>query len=112
MSGQGPYFGQKAWFTMYHKEKIPSAIERYGNEIDRVTGVIDSHLVKQGTPYLVGDKCTYADLMFIPWCLLTDWMAPEVDLSKYKAYNAWLSRMKERPATAKVLRDREAARQA
>ena len=23
MSGQGPYFGQKAWFTMFHAEKTP-----------------------------------------------------------------------------------------
>jgi len=68
VSGQGPYFGQKAWFTFFHQEKgITSAIERYGNEIKRVTSVLDNHLKTQGTGWLVGDKCTYADLAFVPW---------------------------------------------
>lgn len=30
-------------------------------------GVIDAHLAKTGKPYLVGDKCTFADLMFVSW---------------------------------------------
>lgn len=68
MSGQGPYFGQFAWFSFFHPEKnITSAIDRYANEIKRVLGVINSQLEKTGKPYLVGDKVSYADLMFIPW---------------------------------------------
>ena len=68
MSGQGPYFGQFAWFSFFHPEKgITSAIDRYANEIKRVLGVINSHLEKTGKPYLVGDKISYVDLMFIPW---------------------------------------------
>ena len=60
-----PYFGQWSWFQNRHSEKIPSAIERYSNEIRRVFGVLDSVLAKQ--KYLVGDKVTVADLAFIPW---------------------------------------------
>lgn len=67
MSGQGPYFGQKAWFAFYHSEKLPSAVERYTNEMHRVLGVIDAHLSRTGKPFLVGDKVCYADLMFVPW---------------------------------------------
>jgi len=48
-----------------HKEKIPSAIERYQKEILRVFGVLENILSKQA--WLVGDKCTIADLSFIPW---------------------------------------------
>jgi len=67
-SGQGPYFGQRVWFSLYHSEKnLTSVLDRYGNEIKRVIGVIDAHLKKTGTEYLVGDKVTYADLSFIPW---------------------------------------------
>ena len=40
-SGQGPYFGQLGWFTLSHPEKVPSAIERYENEILRVLGVLE-----------------------------------------------------------------------
>ena len=62
-SGQGPYYGQAAWFTWYHPEKIPSAVERYKNEIKRVLGVLNAVLEKQ--EWLVGGKCTVADLSFI-----------------------------------------------
>lgn len=104
MSGQGPYFGQKSWFELFHPERIPSAIERYSNEVKRVIGVIDSHLVKQGTDYLVGDKCTYADLMFIPYFrALSNIMAPEIDQTQWEAHSAWLDRISNRPAAARVL---------
>ena len=64
-SGQGPYFGQAAWFSWYHPEKIPSAVDRYKNEIRRVLGVLDGVLAKQ--EWLVADKLTVADLSFIPY---------------------------------------------
>lgn len=53
-SGQGPYYGQYGWFTLYHPEKIPSAIERYKDQIWRVVSVLDKIL--EGREYLVGDK--------------------------------------------------------
>lgn len=56
MSGQGPYFGQAAWFAMWHPEKLPSAIERYRKEVLRVVGVLNSHL--EGKEFVVGDKLT------------------------------------------------------
>ncbi len=46
-TGQGPYYGQAGWFRMFHAEKIPSAIERYAKEVNRVTGVLETHLAKQ-----------------------------------------------------------------
>ena len=63
-SGQGPYFGQAAWFNFFHPEKIASAQERYKNEILRVLGVLDGVLA--GQPWLNGGRCTIADLSFIP----------------------------------------------
>ncbi|KAI0642631.1 glutathione S-transferase C-terminal-like protein [Trametes meyenii] len=64
-SGQGPYFGQLFWFLRSHPEKVPSAIERYRNEILRVFGVLESVLSKQ--EWLVGNKFTAADLSFVSW---------------------------------------------
>ena len=66
-SGQGPYFGQAVWFAKYHSEKIPSAVERYRKEIRRVNKVLDGILSDRD--YLVGGKCSYCDLAFIPWSL-------------------------------------------
>jgi glutathione S-transferase len=103
MSGQGPYFGQKAWFEMYHPEKLPSAIERYGNEIKRVIGVIDEHLRRQGSEYLVGDRATYADIMWIPWFQALGGIAPEIDTTQWEAYTAWYNRLVARPRVAAVL---------
>ncbi|KAI9786523.1 MAG: glutathione S- transferase, nitrogen catabolite repression regulator [Peltula sp. TS41687] len=107
MSGQGPYFGQKAWFSNYHSEKIASAEERYANEIRRVLGVIDAHLKKHGTPYLVGDKCTFADLAWVTWDALLGWLVPDLDTAKeFPAFHDWNERLQQRPAVKKVLEEK------
>lgn len=64
-SGQGPYFGQVAWFLFYHPEKVPSAVERYRGETKRVLGVLESVLSKE--EWLVGGKATIADISFISY---------------------------------------------
>ncbi|KAL2793504.1 glutathione S-transferase [Aspergillus keveii] len=68
MSGQGPYYGQLAWFTVLHAEKVSSAISRYQNEARSVLGVLGVlNTVLEGRTWLVGDKCTFADLSSLPW---------------------------------------------
>ncbi|KAK3171625.1 hypothetical protein OEA41_003709 [Lepraria neglecta] len=114
ISGQGPYYGQRAWFLFYHPEKdIKSAIDRYGNEVRRVIGVINSHLKKTGKPYLVGDKCTYADLAFVPWhwTLLFPPQFMGAEFAKeweteYPEAWAWHQRLHQRPAVTKVFDER------
>lgn len=102
VSGQGPYFGQAAWFQHFHAEKIPSAVERYNNEIKRVFGVLDSVLSKQ--QYLVGDKVTVADLSFIPWNSgVVNWLIPDIDIDKnYPSLARWHKELTEREAVKKV----------
>ncbi|KAI0099779.1 glutathione S-transferase [Nemania sp. FL0031] len=65
MSGQGPYWGTAGWFRVLHHEKLPSAIERYTEQVKRVFGVLDKWL--EGKEWLVGDKMTYADMAWVPW---------------------------------------------
>lgn len=85
-------------------------MDRYANEVRRVTGVIDAHLKKQKTEYLVGDKLTYADLMFIPWAVAVSTLVKEkLDLSGFEAYDEWLGKMTSRPAVAKILKERQEA---
>lgn len=55
-----PYFGQAAWFKLFHPEKIPSAIERYEKEILRVLQVLES--VLETKEWLNGDEATIADI--------------------------------------------------
>lgn len=109
----GPYFGQRAWFTLYHSEKVQSCLDRYGDEIKRVLGVIESHLKKTGKPYLVGDKCTYADLAFMPWHwlivypphLMGEGFVEEFKKNYPKTWE-WDQKLNERPSVKKAREDR------
>lgn len=108
VSGQGPYFGQATWFQVFHPEKIPSAIERYQNEISRVNSVLDSHL--QNHEWLVGDKITFADLSFVTWANIGAHMDGGKSKDKYPAYDAWLKKLNERPSVKKAYADQEEAK--
>jgi len=110
VSGQGPYYGQAAWFTHFHHEKLPSARERYVKEMKRVMGVLNSAL--EGKSYLVGDKCTYADLSFLSWTWMQSFILQDdkVDTEKeYPNYHAWIERLMARPAVKKVAEDKQKA---
>ncbi len=92
----------------------------------RILGVLDSHLSgdieKKGErQYLVGDKCTYADLAWVPW----DWTIEEalfipdapdsvtLDIEKeFPHFAKWHQRLEQRPAVlkAKELKAAETAR--
>lgn len=105
VSGQGPYFGQWTWFSFFHPEKIPSAIERYANEIKRVTKVLDTAL--EGKEYLVENKLTYADLSFVSWYQVAT-KYPGLGLEDFKStcpnFVNWMGKMFERPAIKKVFK--------
>ncbi|KAL8725343.1 MAG: hypothetical protein Q9166_007403 [cf. Caloplaca sp. 2 TL-2023] len=96
-SGQGPYFGQFAWFHLFHHEKLPSAESRYAKEILRVVGVLEKSL--HGKQWLVGEKCTWADLAFLPWNLqiaffLQGREGDELwDIEKFPNFKGWQDRM-------------------
>jgi len=110
-SGQGPMWGQAGWFVMFHEEKLPSAITRYQKEVKRVLGVLES--VLKDKEWLVGGKCTIADLSFVPWNLLLGLVFgiegyTSFDLAKeFPCVNAWHQRMITRPAIKATLEDRE-----
>ena len=66
-----PYFGQCGYFKVVNPSPhFPQVIERYQKEIIRVLGVLEDVLSKK--KWLVGDKCTIADISFIPYVKLPD----------------------------------------
>lgn len=105
MSGQGPMYGQRAWFARFHAERVESALDRYGREIKRVLCVIDEHLAKQGTDFLVGDKATLADLAFVPWNHAIPWLMNDGFEweEEFPTCYAWHQRLISRPAIERVL---------
>lgn len=107
-TGQAPYFGQATWFARFHPEKIQSAIDRYTNEILRVDGVLEDALGRNGTGWLVGDKCTYADLAFVTWSAIGEGLLKQLGKyegfeEKFPKYIAWLKRIQEREDVKKIL---------
>jgi len=76
-------------------------------QVDRVTSVLDSVLAKQ--KYLVGDKASVADLIFIPWNQTATRLleGSEIDLGKYTHYQRWHQALLSRPAVKKCIAERE-----
>lgn len=114
VTGQGPYFGQAVWFTKFHSEQLPSAKERYYKEVARVTGVLEGVLAENKKknssgdgPWLVGNKCSYADISFIMWQRVIEMMQvvpkEHYDIEKYPEVKAWMEKMTSRKAIKKIL---------
>ncbi|KAJ4393110.1 hypothetical protein N0V93_002317 [Gnomoniopsis smithogilvyi] len=106
MSGQGPYYGQTTWFRKFHPEDVPSAKKRYDEQLVRVVEVLDGIL--KGKTYLVGEKCTYADIAFIPWNNMMSFIFGDeaktiVPEDKYPNFWAWHNRLVARPAVQAAL---------
>jgi glutathione S-transferase len=91
-----------------HPEKLPSAQERYNNEVDRILGVLENCLA--GKQWLVGDKCTFADLSFVTWNDRMDMVLGVPDSKPLKDYpnvEAWHDRMISRDSFKKAMQTRE-----
>ncbi|KAI1082139.1 glutathione-s-transferase [Whalleya microplaca] len=110
-SSPGPACGYKVWMgRLYKADQIGAANEYLGNEIKRVLGVINNHLAKTGGPYLLGSKCSYADLVFVPHYSMLTVFLPDYDpASEFPHFASWLGTLKERPVVKKVLAARAAA---
>ncbi|KAI0908456.1 thioredoxin-like protein [Ustulina deusta] len=121
ISGQGPYYGQGVWFSFFHHEKLPSAAERYFKEAERVRSVVDLHLSRQAGEkqgekvaekdvWLVGDKCTVADLSWFIWEQIIDFtmtrVGSPIEKGKYPHYEAWYKKMEDRPSAQQAIESR------
>jgi glutathione S-transferase len=98
-AGLGPMQGQANHFFRYAPEKIEYGINRYQNETRRLYGVLDEHLAKNKTPYLVGDKVTVADISHWGWISAAGWAG--IDVEAFPNLKAWEERMWARPAVQK-----------
>ncbi len=98
-AGVGPMQGQANHFTRYAPEKIEYGINRYRNETRRLYGVLEKHLSEGSKDYLVGNKCTIADIAHWGWVAGAGWAG--VDIEKFPALKAWEERMAAREATEK-----------
>lgn len=98
-------------FSILSPEKLPTAITRYQTEVHRILSVLNTIL--EGKTWLVGEKCTYADLAFLPWNCQLGMLIPSDDddndiLGPYPWVKAWQERMEARESwkRAMVLREK------
>ena len=111
MGGVGPMFGQANHFRRYSKEKLPYPIERYTNEANRLTRILDRRLGE--APYVAGDDYSIADIAIFPWMRGAENRG--VNLGEYPNVRRWFDEISVRPAVqrgVKVLAEVQAASQA
>ncbi|EPQ52461.1 glutathione S-transferase [Gloeophyllum trabeum ATCC 11539] len=108
-SGQGPYFGQISHFLFAHPVIVPTAVQRYQDEIKRVIGVLECVMSEQ--EWLVAGKFTIVDIALFPWhdAAIQYYLPPGTyDLAKEAPHvNAWYKMMLERPSVKKVWGQRD-----
>lgn len=132
-SGHAPMIGQALHFRYFHTQFVPSAVERYTDEVRRVYGVIEMALAERRellimaldtdnaanyslgvTPlsqskffdypvWLVGDHVTVADLSFVPWNNVVDRIGINIQEEFPEVYK-WTKHMMRRPSVIRALR--------
>jgi GST-like protein len=107
MGGVGPMFGQWNHFGAYAKERIPYAIERYTNEVHRLSRVLNKRL--EESHWLAGDEYSMADIITFPWLRTAAERSPRfdergyVELAEYPALKRWYDEISVRPAVQRGL---------
>jgi len=97
--GVGPMQGQANHFFRYAPEKIEYGINRYQNETRRLYSVLEKHLKDSKFDYLVGNKCTIADIAHWGWVEAGGWAG--VPTEDFPTLKAWADRMLARPGVEK-----------
>ncbi len=98
MGGVGPMQGQANVFYRYFPEKIQPAIDRYQHETRRLYEVLDGRL--KGRDWLADDY-SIADIANFTWVHVHFWAGVEVE--GLDNLQAWMERMRSRPAVQKGL---------
>ena len=99
MGGLGPMFGQANHFRSYAKEPQPYPIERYTNESNRLTRVLDKRLSE--APYVGGAQYTIADIAIFPW--MRGCEKRGVNIDEYPNVKRWFDAIDARAAVKRAL---------
>lgn len=99
MSALGPILGQNGHFKLYAHEQIPYAIERFGNEADRLYGVMDRRLGE--SRHLAGPDISIADFACFPWIMTHK--AQGVAIDNFPNVKRWFGELRAREALQRGL---------
>jgi GST-like protein len=97
MGNLGPMAGQNNHFSNYATDKIPYAMDRYRNEVNRLYGVLDRRLADR--PYIAGDY-SIADMASYPWIVPHERQGQKI--GDFPNLKRWLESVRERPAVVRA----------
>jgi GST-like protein len=97
MGGLGPMSGQNNHFANYAVDKLPYAIHRYRNEVNRLYGVMDRRLTDR--PYLAGEY-SIADMACYPWVVPHERQGQNI--ADFPHLKRWLDAIAARPAVVRA----------
>ena len=100
MGGLGPMAGQNGHFLLYAPEKVPYAIDRYGKEVNRLYGVLNTQLGKTGA-FVAGAQYSIADMAIFPW--IRTHRAQKMSLTDFPHVERWYDKVFQRPAVKRGL---------
>jgi GST-like protein len=100
MGGVGPMFGQANHFRRYAKDKIEYAIDRYTNEANRLTNVLDKRL--EESRFVANEQYTIADISIFPWMRGAENRG--VNLEDYPNVKRWFDEIDARPAVQRAVK--------
>ncbi|MEC9343649.1 glutathione S-transferase family protein [Nitratireductor mangrovi] len=93
MGGLGPMCGQAHHFRQYAPERVPYAIDRYTNEVNRLYGVMNKRLADRD--FLAGDY-SIADIACVGW--VRPWKNQGQEIDDFPNLKRWLETIRARPA--------------
>jgi GST-like protein len=97
MGNLGPMAGQNNHFSNYAQEKLPYAIDRYRNEVNRLYGVLNKRLADRS--FVAGDY-SIADMAIYPWIVPYERQGQKLeDVPNVKR---WFEAIKARPAVERA----------
>ena len=99
MANLGPKAGEASHFRNYAIDKLPYAIDRFMNEMNRIYGVMNKQL--EDREFLAG-RYSIADIACIGWASRAERHGH--DLSRFSNVRRWLETMLARPAVKRGLR--------
>jgi GST-like protein len=97
MGGLGPMSGQNNHFKNYAVERLPYAVDRYINEVNRLYGVMNKRLIDRG--FFAGDY-SIADMACYPW--VVPWERQGQNIDDFPNLKRWLKTIEARPATQRA----------
>jgi GST-like protein len=97
IGGLGPMAGQATHFRRYAPKPIAYAVDRYTDEVNRLYGVMNTHLAKH--EFLAG-RYSIADMACVGWVRLAERQGQ--NLAQFPNLRRWFETIRARPAVKRA----------